>query len=52
MPRKLSLDETHHRRGHELATDVSDPDRRCVLEVIDGRTRRRLGALPALDFRR
>jgi Transposase len=37
MPRGLSLDEAHHRRGHELATVVSDPDRRCVLNVIDGR---------------
>jgi transposase len=45
MPRGLSLDEARHRRGHELATVVSDPDRRCVLKVIDGRTRRRPGAL-------
>jgi transposase len=52
MPRGLSLDEAHRRRGHELATVVSDPDRRCVLKVIDGRTRRRPGALHALDFRR
>jgi hypothetical protein len=52
MPRGLSLEEAHHRRGHELATVVSDPDRRCVLKVIDGRTRRRPGALHALDFRR
>ena len=30
-PRRLSLDEAAHRRGHELATVVSDLDRRCVL---------------------
>jgi transposase len=50
-PRRLSLDEAHHRRGHELATVVSDLDRRCVIEVLDGRDRRtverRLSALPA-----
>jgi transposase len=50
-PRRLSLDEAHHRRGHELATVVSDLDRRCVIEVLDGRDRRTverwLGALPA-----
>jgi transposase len=49
-PRRLSLDEAHHRRGHELATVVSDLDRRCVIEVLDGRDRRtierRLRALP------
>jgi len=49
-PRRLSLDEAHHRRGHELATVVSDLDRRCVIEVIDGRDRRTierwLSALP------
>jgi transposase len=39
-PRRLSLDEAHHRRGHELATVVSDLDRRCVIEVLDGRDRR------------
>jgi hypothetical protein len=39
-PRRLSLDEAHHRRGGELATVVSDPDRRCVIEVLDGRGRR------------
>jgi len=39
-PRRLSLDEAHHRRGHELATVVSDLDRRCVVEVLDGRSRR------------
>ena len=39
-PRRLSLDEAHHRRGRELATVVSDLDRRCVVEVLDGRDRR------------
>jgi transposase len=39
-PRRLSLDEAHHRRGGELATVVSDLDRRCVIEVLDGRDRR------------
>ena len=38
--RRLSLDEAHHRRGHELATIVSDLDRRSVIEVLDGRSRR------------
>jgi transposase len=50
-PRRLSLDEAHHRRGHELATVVSDLDRRCVIEVLDGRDRRTIerwfSALPA-----
>jgi hypothetical protein len=50
-PRRLSLDEAHHRRGHDLATVVSDLDRRCVIEVLDGRDRRTierwLSALPA-----
>jgi transposase len=41
-PRRLSLDEAHHRRGHELATVVSDLDRRRVVEVLDGRRRRRV----------
>jgi transposase len=49
-PRRLSLDEAHHRRGGELATVVSDLDRRCVIEVLDGRDRgtveRWLSALP------
>ena len=49
-PRRLSLDEAHHRRGRELATVVSDLDRRRVIEVLDGRSRRRveryLRALP------
>jgi transposase len=38
-PRRLSLDEAHHRRGGELATVVSDLDRRRVIEVLDGRSR-------------
>jgi transposase len=41
-PRRLSLDEAHHRRGYELATVVSDLDRRRVVEVLDGRSRRRI----------
>ena len=49
-PRRLSLDEAHHRRGHELATVVSDLDRRCVVKVLDGCDRRTierwLSALP------
>jgi transposase len=40
LPRRLSLDEAHHRRRHELATIVSDVDRRRVVEVLDGRSRR------------
>jgi len=40
LPRRLSLDEAHHRRGRELATVVSDLDRRCVVDVVDGCTRR------------
>jgi transposase len=40
--RRLSLDEAHHRRGQELATVVSDLDRRRVVEVLDGRSRRRV----------
>jgi transposase len=51
--RRLSLDEAHHRRGRELATVVSDLDRRCVVEVLDGRSRRRverfLRSLPEPD---
>jgi transposase len=34
------LDEAHRRRRHELATVVSDLDRRTVVEVLDGRSRR------------
>jgi transposase len=40
--RRLSLDEAHHRRGRELATVISDLDRRRVVEVLDGRSRRRV----------
>lgn len=36
--RRLSLDEAHHRRGHELATVISDLDRRRVVEVLEGRS--------------
>jgi transposase len=39
-PRRLSLDEAHHRRRRELATVVSDLDRRRVIEVLDGCQRR------------
>jgi transposase len=39
-PRRLSLDEAAHRRGHKLATVVSDLDRRRVVDVLDGRSRR------------
>jgi transposase len=39
-PRRLSLDEAAHRSGHELATVISDLDRRRVIEVLDGRSRR------------
>jgi transposase len=40
LPTRISLDEAHHRRGHELATIVCDIDRRRVIEVVDGRSRR------------
>ena len=50
-PRRLSLDEAHHRRGRELATVVSDLDRRRVIEVLPGCQRkvieRWLAGLPA-----
>lgn len=50
-PRRVSFDEAHHRRGRELATAVSDLDRRRVIEVLPGCTRkvieRWLIALPA-----
>ena len=39
LVRRLSLDEAHHRAGRELATVISDLDRRRVVEVIDGRSR-------------
>jgi transposase len=38
--RRLSLDEAHHRAGRELATVISDLDRRRVVEVLDGRSQR------------
>ena len=51
--RRLSLDEAAHRRGHELAMVVSDLDRRRMVEVLDGRSRRvverYLRSLPALE---
>jgi transposase len=37
--RRLSLDEAHHRRRHELAIVVSDLDRKRVVDVLDGRSR-------------
>jgi transposase len=40
--RRLSLDEAQHRRGRELATVVSDLDRRRVVEVLDGRSHQRV----------
>jgi transposase len=40
LPRRLSLDEAAHRKGYgNLATVVSDLDRRRVHEVLDGRSR-------------
>jgi transposase len=42
LVRRLSLDEAHHRRGRELATVISDLDRRRVVEVLDGRSRQRV----------
>lgn len=52
LARRLAIDEAAHRRGAKrLATVICDPDRRCVLEVLDGRDRRTLErflrALPA-----
>jgi transposase len=38
--RRLSLDEAAHRRRRELATIVSDLDRRRVIEVLEGRSQR------------
>ena len=38
--RRLSLDEAHHRRGRELVTAISDLDRRRVVEVLPGRSRK------------
>lgn len=50
-PRRLSFDEAHHRRGRDLATVVSDLDRRRVIEVLPGTQRRLIErwllALPA-----
>jgi transposase len=41
LPRRLSFDEAAHRKGsNNLATVVSDLDRRCVHEVLDGRSKR------------
>jgi transposase len=40
-PRRISLDELAHRRGSRgLVTAVSDPDRRRLLDLVDGRDRR------------
>src|SRR3989441_3618589 len=51
LARRLAIDEAAHRRGSKrLVTVVCDPDRRCVVEVLEGRDRRTLerflGALP------
>ncbi len=41
--RRLCIDEAAHRRGSKrLVTVVCDPDRRCVVEVLEGRDRRTL----------
>jgi transposase len=41
LPRRLSFDEAAHRKGsNNLATVVSDLDRKCVHEVLDGRSKR------------
>jgi transposase len=50
LPRRLSFDEAARRKGYgNLATVLSDLDRRCVHEVLDGRSRgvveRYLGSL-------
>ena len=50
LPRRLSFDEAAHRKGYgNLATVVSDLDRKRVHEVLDGRSRpvveRYLGSL-------
>jgi len=43
LARRLAIDEAAHRRGSKrLVTVVCDPDRRCVLEVLEGRDRRTL----------
>lgn len=57
LPRRLSFDEAAHRKGYgNLATVVSDLDRRCVHEVLDGRSRgvleRYLGSLSEEERRR
>jgi transposase len=54
LPRRLSFDEAAHRKGSkDLATVVSDLDRKRVHEVLDGRTRhtveRFLGSLTDTD---
>lgn len=41
LPRRLSFDEAAHRKGsNNLTTVVSDLDRKCVHEVLDGRSKR------------
>jgi transposase len=43
LARRLCIDEAAHRRGsRRLVTVVCDPDRRCVVEVLEGRDRRTL----------
>jgi transposase len=56
LPRRLSFDEAARRKGYgNLATVVSDLDRRCVHEVLDGRSRevleRYLGSLSEKERR-
>ncbi len=43
LARRLCIDEAAHRRGSKrLVTVVCDPDRRCVVEVLEGHDRRTL----------
>jgi transposase len=43
LARRFAIDEAAHRRGSKrLVTVVCDPDRRCVVEVLEGRDRRTL----------
>jgi transposase len=48
--RRLALDEAAHRRGSQaLATVVCDLDRRCVVDVVDGRDRRTIERRQAVE---
>ncbi len=43
LARRLAIDEAAHRRGSKrLVTVVCDPDRRCVVELLEGHDRRTL----------